>query len=232
MKTDFYEWSQNWKLARNEVGCCQAVLDLWQSPRMPEECKRPSWLDVIGYRKSSAKDRGEQRSERLFLGKAGEMREHSLIDPTGKHRGAVAVRAIYHNMAQATQRRGQVIADCFGTIHIASRPKLHPLAVEVKETDGNCWFAVVENLQQVRMLRFNAANVLKYFQGRVSRDDFKGAWGMVLAPRSYYVRRNSHLKESERLLDFLAKTKARIILAENDELKDGRILWRAGYWPK
>jgi len=233
----FEDWSKRWEEARCDVGNFELVLRRWRETP-PKECKRLAegrtcaFPNTVGYRKDpkDSRDKGEQKIERLFLGKEGELKNHFLkASPQDK---IFKVVAVCHNVALATQKPGQRITDCLGVIQVGS--KSHPLAVEVKVEADNCWFAVVENLQQIRMLKPNADNVRAYLAKHTPFMNCVGAWGMVLAPKAYYDDLTHHLQESEMLLDYLVKKKveARIILAEATELEIARIRYRAGYWPK
>src|SRR5439155_843030 len=82
-------------------------------------------------------------------------------------------------------------------------------------------FAVVENLQQVKMLRSNVSNVKEYFNDRdiPALRDLKGAWGMVLAPTDYFQRKVDLWRKSLSLIDYLARTTdARIMLVSSDNI--------------
>ena len=51
----------------------------------------------------------------------------------------------------ANQRRGQRKIDVLALLKIGDRTT--PLVIEVKAKANSCWFAVVENLQQLQLLR-------------------------------------------------------------------------------
>jgi len=113
----------------------------------------------------------------------------------------------------------------------------HPVAIEVKTTDADPWFAVVENLIQLRLARFNLNNIeqhaIKRSLATKNVQKARGAWGLVLAPSKYFDRDSTLLKAALLLIHELKKrTRARIILATTDDLKEGRIKWIEGsYWP-
>jgi hypothetical protein len=113
-------------------------------------------------------------------------------------------------------KTGQVIADAVGKIQISG--KWHPLAIEIKVTQGDCWSAVVQNMQQVRMLRAQGRKTLNQFHAD------GGVWGMVLAPVRYFDKRPSALRASQELLERLRrKTHLRIALCYCDSLRDKQI---------
>ena len=110
----------------------------------------------------------------------------------------------------------------------------HPVAVEVKDKANDLWHAVVQNLQQVRMLRGNVANLKSHFENKRGTVGFKGAWGLVLAYRDYYENTAPEMRtEVDALLSSLVeKTEARIILGAVDRsLAGDAIAWQGGYWP-
>jgi len=113
----------------------------------------------------------------------------------------------------------------------------HPVAIEVKTTDADPWFAAVENLIQIRLARFNLNNIEQHAIKRSlptkNLQKARGAWGLVLAPSKYFDRNSTLLKVALKLIQELKKrTRARIILATTDDLKEGRLKWIEGsYWP-
>jgi hypothetical protein len=210
-KLSFQTWSAEWKVARRRTGDVDAVVKLWKT--MPTHgWTREQLVDVLGFRKNNKKDVGEQAIERLLLGPRGTKREHSfLLDNR-----CFAFEAHRHAMALSKHRTGQVITDAIGTVQVGG--KRHPLAIEIKKTQGDCWSAVVQNMQQVRMLRA---------QERKTKEELGadgGAWGIVLAPKAYFDRDLSALRASQQLLERLKEcTDLRIGLCYSDGLPEERI---------
>lgn len=231
LRKEFADWSHRWKSLRKYTGNnINGVLNMWNEPP-PSGCLRETWNAPVGYRKNDkGKVKGEQQIEKLFLPQKD--------DKTGKtfdlKRGSecLKVTGFAHNFPMSKFRSGQVIADC--TAFIDCEGGRHPLSVEVKVQANNPWFAVVENLQQVKMLRSNPKAVVKCF-GAQSWAVERGAYGMVLAPSIFYThpKRRKMLALTNQLLDALQSkgAKARIILASSDNLAAGTINYIDGYWP-
>ncbi|MFH1021771.1 MAG: hypothetical protein V1809_00105 [Planctomycetota bacterium] len=225
------DWSNAWISLMKSPGEYKEVIEQWQEPIQP--CwKRKFWKVELGYRKNSEKDRGEQKHERALLGRKGCIGFKTIALRGGQY----PFLGIYSDMRLASdfrerKARGQFIADAFGITYIGGR--WHPLAVEVKDTNQNVWYAIVENLRQIRMLRANETN-MNAFLSEIGLDKANGAWGMVLAPRKYYERckrdGNKSWECSIKLLSELKKKNARICLAITDNLDDGKIEVIEGNW--
>lgn len=222
MKMSFEEWSRKWKAARKAIGAVESVMDLWSMTNVPTGWERQTWRMGMGYRKRSKNgtDRGEQNIERMFLGAKNQINLHRLK----QGRSSCPILALYHNMPMANQRRGQVIADAFAVLEFKGR--FQPLAVEIKWDANDCWFALVENLQQIKMLRRN----VRYLNSFINIPDSKGVWGMVLAPSKYYEINKDSLHACQPLLDRLKEKRARVLFACSDELHAHSITSVAGNW--
>ncbi len=218
-KLSFEAWSVRWKSARKACDVDDIIrlwrimpTDMWK--RDPEK-----WLKELGYRKKSLKLRGEQEIEKKLLGTLGKEKSHRLN--LGGKVFTLTVRR--HNDALTGRKTGQVIVDATATVTVGSRR--HPLAIEIKKTADNPWSALVQNLQQIRLLRADEKSTKERYGAS------SGAWGMVLAPRSYY---DDHLKELGKaceLLDRLKKSsEARVCLAAEDKLDQGIIEVIAHNW--
>lgn len=148
----FNDWSAEWKAARKTIDAGK-ILNLWQRPT-PLHWEREIWEGKLGYRKRSDY-RGEQCTEKKLFD--GELRGLELIFPDEETDAKYQVEGIYHNMPLANQREGQVIADAFGVLQTGKCAR--PLFIEVKVTANNPWFALVENLQQIRLGRACARRI-------------------------------------------------------------------------
>jgi len=194
------------------------------------QAQRKGWSHVLGYRKHSKDglDRGEQEIEKLLF-------ERSPIEIVREEGTPLSLMVTDQNFPLARQSRGQVLCDALG--FISHGGICHPVAIEVKTTDADPWFAVVENLIQLRLARFNLNNIeqhaIKRSLATKNVQKARGAWGLVLAPSKYFDRDSTLLKAALLLIHELKKrTRARIILATTDDLKEGRIKWIEGsYWP-
>lgn len=110
------------------------------------------------------------------------------------------------------RKKGNVRADLFGL-----DDKDSPVCGEVKETADNPWYAVVECVKQVTLLRSDR----KYFKDNVKNIAKRGtgSWGMVVAPAEYWKK--EEFAEAKRLVEYLRKTtKVRICCSsfKNKEL--------------
>ena len=201
-----------------------------QSIKESGQAQREGWSHALGYRKQtkSGLDRGEPKIERLLL-------ERSPIEVVRESGGPLSVEVTEQNFPLARQKKGQVLCDVLGFIKHGGIH--HPIVIEVKITDANPWFAVVENLIQIRLARFNLNNIEQHVIKCSLKDKnlqkARGAWGLVLAPSEYFYRERIYLEAALNLIqDLKSKTQARIILASTDDLKEGRLKWIEGsYWP-
>lgn len=217
-KLSFQDWSAAWKEARHTIGDIDHILTL--IGEMPtHKWKRDQLVDVLGFRKNTKVDKGEQVIERQFLGCKGTVGHHCLKIQNR----CCELNGLHHNAALSKHQTGQVIVDALGTVKVAG--KLHPLAVEIKKTQGNCWSAVIQNIQQVRMLRAKEREHLSQFRAD------GGVWGMVLAPREYFARNEQAVKASEDLLKRLKRcTHLRIALCYSDGLPNKQIECFCANW--
>jgi len=192
-----------------------------------DQAQREGWFHVLGYRKKS-NDRGEQKIERPLL-------ERSPIEIVREKGRPLSLEVTDQNFPLARQSKGQVLCDALGFIKHGGI--YHPVVIEVKITDANPWFAVVENLIQIRLARFNLNNIEQHVIKCSLKDKnlqkARGSWGLVLAPSKYFSKEPIYLEAALKLIQELkSRTQARIILAATDELKEGRLKWIKGsYWP-
>lgn len=150
----FEEWSTAFKKARDANGDVKKVINAF-GKRIPGNWKYRKWKGEVGYRKSG-RVVSEKQIEHDLLGAAGTSRMLRLVERGRNHR-EYPIIAIYHALPLANPGPGQVIADALGVV-MDSNGHLHPLLIEVKVTDSNPWFALVECLQQVKMARANENN--------------------------------------------------------------------------
>jgi hypothetical protein len=64
------------------------------------------------------------------------------------------------NFPLARQSSGQILCDALGFVDHGGT--YHPIVIEVKNTDADPWFAVVENLIQIRLARFNYKRIERH----------------------------------------------------------------------
>ncbi len=220
----FNQWSLEWKAERRKSDLRQ-IVRLWQQP-IPNGWEREVWNGKLGYRKRS-NNRGEQIIESQLL---SDKFEHFQLmfsgrEPNAKYR----IRAIYHNMPLANQRSGQVIADAFGILETDKSAR--PLFIEVKATADDPWFALIENLQQIRLARACARNIKSFAQLNSKVRVEPGVWGLIIAPQKYYAKYFRSLEKSRSLLTSLRQsTRARVAFGVSEFLADGKISVIAHNW--
>jgi hypothetical protein len=225
------EWAGLWQEARDDKSYnCKRVLDVWRIDPA-DYCRTPEywWNLAFGYRKQSSSDAGEKEFERALLENEG----LAYLINAGNDK-SVKLKIKLQNVALANQKKGQTITDCLGVLY-DNRGRKHPVAIEVKKRANDPWYAVVENLQQVRLMRSSVKELKKYFKGKVSIDNVKGACGMILAPEEYYTKNKGRAEGSYRaacrLCNYMkekGRTEARITIAS---INWGKIVYKAGHWP-
>lgn len=123
------------------------------------------------------------------------------------------------------KKQGNIIADLFGLDEIGS-----PVAAEVKITDKGPWYAVVECIAQVVLLRGDRKELKKYIHQKLSKKvRARGSWGIVIAPLEYYANRQNEMVVVGKLIKGLEKnTEIRICCvsfnSSIDKRKDVAIL--------
>lgn len=234
VKPTYDQWSADFKQLKDFKSPTQNEINLvikyYKGNPPPSKSLRSQWEHDLGFRKMvvAGMDRGEQEIERLLLGSRGEIKTIRVEKATE----SLELRLSDHNFPFAALRRGQVISDAFG--YHKSRNDFRPVAIEVKVRDGSPWLAVVENLIQVRLARRNFKNIEEHGRVKVLKTlpprKVRGAWGLVVAPRSYYDKATIGI--TRKLIDQLKEeTNARIMLATIGEKKMGCLEWFYGYWP-
>jgi hypothetical protein len=235
MSDVYHQWADEFKSLRNFTPPAGAAIEqvlayYSRAIAKRDQAQRVGWSHALGYRKKSknGSDRGEQKIERLLF-------TRSPIAIVREKATSLSLKVTDHNFPLAKQSKGQVLCDAFGFIENGRR--YHPVAIEVKTTNANPWFAVVENLIQIRLARFNLNNIEQHaIQHSLANEKFtnvRGAWGLVLAPSKYFNLNQQNLGATLNLIqELIRRTQARIILAETDDLKEGRLKWIEGsYWP-
>ncbi len=213
----FKDWSAEWKDERKKISADQ-ILKLWQKP-MPRAWEREIWEGKLGYRKRSD-NKGEQCTEKELF--EGGLNGFELVFSGQQTNADYRVKAIYQNMPLANQRTGQVIADAFGVLETAKG--LRPLFIEVKVAANNPWFALVENLQQIRLARACAQKIQSFVHKNTEYRVERGVWGLILAPESYYEKYVGNLAKCKSLLHVLKQdTRARVAFGSSDSLASGQI---------
>lgn len=218
MNTHFENWRSDWETAKKAVGEIGTLRGMWKRP-VPAGWKREGWNLPQGFRSSSAERRGEQAIESRLLGSQNGINIHWM--KRGNERWPFV--AMHHRLPIANQRKSQVIADAFGLILLGS--EVHPVVVEVKVRANDCWSAMVQNLLQIRMLR-SCHQMLK----REFAVDFRGVWGVVLAPKDYFEHDPIKFEACQQAMKALKSTKARVAFCSTDDLDKRKIVYLAGNW--
>jgi hypothetical protein len=217
------EWSKSWEKALRNVGDIEEVIKLWRTP-MPRGWLR-EWGGDLGYRKKG-NDQGEKRIERQLF----EANKSGLV--LKYEEAKLPINLIYHNMPFVNQRGGQVLADALGIVQIER--SLHPLIFEVKVSNEHPWYALVENLRQLRLARACARQIQGFLRDKAEQYTMRGVRGMVLAPRSYFAKSHkgkNTLEASRKLLTKLKKeTRARIAFGVWNEEQPTQIEIIASNW--
>jgi hypothetical protein len=213
----FNHWSTEWKDERERIHADE-ILKLWQKP-MPRDWEREIWEGKLGYRKRSD-NKGEQCTEKeLFNGGSNGF---ELVFSGQQTNANYRLKPIYHNMPLANRRKGQVIADAFGVLETGKSAR--PLFIEVKVAANDPWFALVENLQQIRLARACARKIQSFVHENTEYRVERGVWGLILAPQSFYQNHSGNLAQCKLLLDALKEnTRARVAFGISDSLASGQI---------
>jgi len=128
-------------------------------------------------------------------------------------------------------RSGQVIADAFGVLKIGK--SIRPLFIEVKVTANDPWFALVENLQQIRLARACAHKIQDFVHTKSEHRVERGVWGLILASKTYYEKHVGKLNGCNPMLEVLKRTtRARVAFGISDYLATGQIRIIAHNWAK
>ena len=116
-----------------------------------------------------------------------------------------------------------------------------PVVIEVKKTDANPVYAVVELCEYVWRLRSLRSRFEDEVRNHWSEKRYRGTWGILLAPEDWWQRHPEKVKEHGRLIDELhKKTKIRICsLSWRDSIQglESKCFVKAGRppiktWPK
>lgn len=222
--------------------------DLWQQVRMSGDPKL--LLRLIRGRRPA------QRSRHLLGGLSGEDRrgksktsrnhvagereiERSLLKKTLTFSSGgrdVAVQIAANAVPLGAKRGEERELDLLGFDRTGS-----PVIIEVKKTDANPVYALVELCEYVWRLRA----IRSRFEGEVRNQwpgkRYRGTWGILLAPEAWWERRPEKLKAHRKLVGLLhEKTKIRICsLSWHDSIQglESKCVLKAGRppakaWPK
>jgi hypothetical protein len=189
MSLSYDEWSAQWEQGRKYTGTqiseqalpsrIESVIKLWNM-EMPLAWEREKW-DFL-------KQRGFRRGDELDPQPEHKLEKKLFDCPTWEVKGGTLPMYLspeLNELSFANQRRGQRKIDVLALLKIGDRTT--PLVIEMKAKANSCWFAVVENLQHLRLLRSYPQSHLelnpwlKPFEPVPLSDSV----GMVLAPPEF-----------------------------------------------
>jgi hypothetical protein len=228
-------WSANWLMLRNQCNVDRAY-KMWKATT-PDPT---NWLrlehgwkgKLYTYRHENPKP-GEKEIEKLLFpeGKDENRTEGKSIEIQLNGKKIGRLTATYHQPPLANQSKEQRTPDVAATVELGKLKR--PAMVEVKVTDRNPWYALIECLQQVHMAR--AYPELKSICPGTNQG---GVWGVVLAPKKYFNNKK-HEKHMEACMELLRRLKgemdgtdtrkeegtvARIAFATSDRLEKEEII--------
>jgi hypothetical protein len=216
----YREWSAQWAQGRQYTGAqiseqalpsrIRSVINLW-NVEMPLAWERENWafLQQRGVRRGDEHD--PQPEHKL---------EKEFIDlPAWEVKGGTLPMYLYPELNEigfGNQGDGQRKIDALALLKIEDRTT--PLAIEMKgKSTNNCWFGVVNNHQQLRLLR-------SYSQSRLALNPWlkpfeqlslSHSWGMVLAPPPFFDakgQKQNSFRQAKELIRALRKELGIIIL--------------------
>jgi hypothetical protein len=237
MGLSYREWSVEWAQARRYPGAqiseealpsrIESVINLWNL-EMPSDWERGNWayLQQRGFRRGDkCEPQPEHKLEKEFFGlSAWEVKGGTL---------PMHVYPELNEISFGNQGNGQRKIDVLAILKMEDRTI--PLAIEMKgKSTNNCWFAVLENLQQLRLLH-------NYPQSQLALNPWlkpfeqlplSQSWGMVLAPPPFFDakgQKQNSFRQTNELVRALRKQLGIIILlaAFNKKVR-GQIDLRAG----
>lgn len=202
----------NWDDARKDVGNVEIVRQLIQDEGILTRGMRNMTYSSITLRglQRRASVRGEGKIEKRLLSAEENQKPCCIVDENGKRIKRVFFKD--NAVTLGAKRDGNVIADLFGLDDLDS-----PVCGEVKISDKNPWYAVVECVEQVVLLRADRKFLLKNLIEKTQMNiRGVGAWGMVIAPPKYWIKKE--FPGAKLLTEYLRlKTKIRICCVSYDE---------------
>jgi len=220
----FQIWSTAFTDARAKLGDVELVLALWKA-NIPGDWAERSWKQLWGYRKNSKEGHESSGEKGIELQLLGEQGTFKLLRFARKQQTYPLLTA-YHNFPLTKCKEGQVVSDALGVLRAERRQR--PLLIEIKKNHKGPWHALVECLKQVKLARGSDDRddrICRFLGNAVSPME-RGAWGLVVAPATYYKK---EMAECRRLLEALKKTHARIAFSALST-KEPELTWVEGNW--
>jgi hypothetical protein len=229
MSVSYQDWSRLWTEARRYDGVeiprsglqyrIDQVIGLW-AMELPSAWERDKWtfLTQRGFRRGDgANPTPEHKLEKRLFNR----RRWKITSRCSSMHLFPELNEISFGNQRGGQRKIDVLAI------LKSDEQSRPLAIEMKGSrTNNCWFAVVENLQQLRLLH-------SYPQYRLANSSWLSpfenlplsrSWGMVLAPLPFFTapgQKVSSFRQAQCLMSALKeRCGVTILLASfNDRLQ-------------
>jgi hypothetical protein len=105
------------------------------------------------------------------------------------------------------------------------------LFIEVKTTANDPWFALIENLQQIRLARACARKTRVFAELNSKLRVEARVWGLIVVPENYYKKHSSSFAKCCSLLtDLKQSTRAREAFGISESLANGQISLVAHDW--
>jgi hypothetical protein len=204
---------ENWDIARNTTGDVKLVLSLIKRGMHSLTRGRKNMgypFSPYGEQRRKS-ERGESKIEAKLLSSSN-IPKTCILNADGI-RKKVQFKA--NAAGLGNRRKGNIIADLFGIDGLGS-----PVAGEIKITHKNPWYAVVECVEQVALLRVDRKHLSGWLHKELGENiRGRGAWGVVIAPKDYWKKKER--QAAERLVKELNdKTKIRICCACYDQGTD------------
>jgi len=203
---------EDWSKAKKDAGNIALVLDLVKKGLKDLIRGRkniPYPFELSGQQRRSLPLRGEAIIESILLS-SPENPKKCLLKKKGLTIKELEFKA--NATGLGNRAKDNIKADLLGFDEIGT-----PVVGEVKITDNNPWYAVVECVMQVSLLRSDRRflkNWVKKERGENSKG--KGTWGLVIAPEKYW--RKKETKDAKQLVEELRnKTNIRICCVSYDE---------------
>ena len=222
MTGSFDDWSESWEKPIKYEGSqipevqkrIQEVLSLWNKP-LPSSWIRQKWRHIqkIGYRRGD-KNSLKPKSEHLLEKRLFDIPSW-LVTGLGEK---VAFLPVLNAVSLSNQNPKQREIDVLGILKFPNRSIA--CSAEMKGASTNsAWFAVVENLQHLKLIQHQA---LDFLPCESPFDDLRNlawskTWGMVLAPPPFFnskgQKKNSFRDAKELIKCIKQELKVTILLA-------------------
>jgi hypothetical protein len=192
MSISYQEWSAKWAEGRKYRGTQLSEPELSSrikdivglgNIKVPLAWERTNWA----YLQQSRYRRGDENDPQPEHKLEKELFDRTTWEVKGG-RVPMSLSPELNEISLENQRHGRRKIDVLAVLKRAG--KTIPLAIEMKaESTNSCWFAVVENLQQVLLLRSYPQPhlLLNQFLKPFVQLPLSDAWGMVLAPLLFFT---------------------------------------------